>query len=138
MGGVCGDHCSLGNMVADCGDGGFCCILSGGDDSSSDAPPEVLDAPSTDAEDAPEMGVIGSCNGAPCASGCTCEAVWPDAGPVSPDAMTLPTDAGAGICVCAVVDASTDAESSDDADSGEAQPLDGGITDAATSDAVGP
>jgi hypothetical protein len=114
LGGVCQAACPQGTIDGDCGDAGVCCMPApSGDDSSSGM--EVPDgASSTDAEDAE---VTGSCNGAPCASGCACVPLVPDAALLATDGATLPPDgatlspdAGGGLCVCLPVDASTDAE----------------------------
>jgi hypothetical protein len=152
LGGMCqasSDLCPRDTLEGDCGDAGVCCgpPLSG-DDGSSDAGMPVLDATMTDAGDAPEMTAIGSCNGAPCASGCACVPLSPDAGSAPPDGATptdgatLPSDgatvsagAGGGICVCPIVDASADAASFEDADAADAE-ADGESNDAAMSDAA--
>ncbi len=146
LGGVCqasSDLCLQGTLDGDCGDAGACCSppLSGDDVSSDDGAPE-LDALSTDAEDAPNTVAIGSCNGAPCASGCACMPYVSDAGSASSDSATLPmdgsilsTDADGGMCVCPLVDASMDAEGLEDADAADAEASgesrDAEITDAA-------
>ncbi len=127
LGGVCqatpgiaiSDVCPQGTIDGDCGDAGVCCGPPGGDDgSSSDADSQVLDAQSTDVENTPETGVIGSCNEAPCASGCTCVPFSLEAGPVPPDAAPQ-LDAGGAQCVCAFVDASADAAGLEDAEAGD-------------------
>jgi hypothetical protein len=94
LGGACqqrvpglGSPCSDGELQGDCGDTAIaCCVVVPGEDGSSDAPEVALDAPS-----------VGSCNGAPCASGCTCE--------------SSASEAGGGACQCPAEDASSDAES---------------------------
>jgi hypothetical protein len=152
-GGVCLASCPAGGINGDCGRVAVCCVPPGGDDGASDAGPEVLDAQSTDADDAPDTGLFGSCNGSACAGGCTCEASWQDAGPTSADAgsdgASPGSDAspgldgaspgpgvGGGTCVCAIVDASADAEGPELPDAGDAGPLNDASADAETSDAV--
>lgn len=138
--------CPQGTINADCGDAGLCCgPLPNGDDVSSDDGSEMFDAPLTDVESALDAAIIGSCNGSPCASGCSCVPFSPDAGSLSPDGATLSTDgatlppdaaplttdAGGGVCICASADASTDAESVADADGAPDASADADIGDAA-------
>ncbi len=121
LSGVCqasSDFCLQGTLDGDCGDAGVCCSPSPtDDDGSSDDGPQPLDALS---EDAPDTAAIGSCNGAPCASGCSCVPFLPDAGSASSDGATLSQNAGGGMCVRPLADASADEGGLEDADAADA------------------
>jgi|HubBroStandDraft_2_1064218.scaffolds.fasta_scaffold15263_3 hypothetical protein len=105
LGGACqagvpgaASSCAYGELQGDCGDQSVCCVIPPPAEASMD----VLEPPSG-----------GSCNGAPCASGCDCE-------PSS-------SDAGGGVCLCSSEDAAThdDAASPTDAwADGEPAPTD--------------
>jgi hypothetical protein len=87
LGGTCEPFCGYGALQGDCNDNSVCCpVLSNGEDASSDA-----------LEDAFDGATLGSCNGAPCASGCTCEPSGPEA--------------GGAVCACEATDAGADGES---------------------------
>ena len=99
--------CTAGVIDGDCLGQGFCCNASPGDDGAAD----VIAVPPVDAEGTFDAEAMGSCNGAPCASGCVC-------GPIA-------SDAGGGTCQCAVVDAGADADADAAADAdADAEDLD--------------
>ncbi len=138
-GGMCQTSCPQGIIDGDCGDAGVCCMPAPSGDDGSSGMVVTDDEASTDAEDAT---VEGSCNGSPCASGCSCVPFLPDAGSASSDGATIPADgatlsqdAGGGMCVCPLVDASADAGSLEDADAADAE-ASGEAGDAEMSDAA--
>ena len=112
--------CTAGVIDGDCLGQGFCCSSSPDDDGAAD----VIAVPPVDAEGTFDAEAMGSCNGAPCASGCVC-------GPIA-------SDAGGGICQCAVVDAGADADAEDlDADA-SGIPVEGSSPDSETSEGAPP
>jgi hypothetical protein len=129
LGGVCvqgpddatsGAVCTFGELPGDCLGHGFCCSAPPGDDGAE----EAFAVPPSDAQGAPDAEAMGSCNGAPCASGCVC-------GPTA-------TDGGGGTCQCAALEAGADADARDlDADGGDA-PVEGSSPDAETNEGAAP
>jgi hypothetical protein len=139
VGGVCQTSCPRGTVDGDCGDAGVCCMPAPGGDDGSSGMAATDEEASTDAEDAM---VEGSCNGAPCASGCSCVPFLLDAASASSDGATIPADgatlsedAGGGMCVCPLADAGADAEGLEDADAADAA-ASGESGDAEMSDAA--
>ncbi len=112
--------CTAGEIEGDCLGQGFCCNASPGDDGAED----VFVVPPSDAEGTLDAEAMGSCNGAPCASGCVC--------------APIASDAGGGTCQCAVVDAGEDADAEDlDADASGVS-VEGSSPDSGTNEGAAP